>query len=46
MDSSKTYLYCPMGIPANGKNINMRGKIKGKTTVKAQLILIWGVSAQ
>lgn len=40
MNSSETYFYCPMDILANEKNISMRGKIKGKTTVKAQLILI------
>lgn len=40
MNSSKTYFCCPMGILADEKNINMRGKIKGKTIVKVQLILI------
>lgn len=40
MNSSKTYFCCPIGILADEKNIHMTGKIKGKTTVKAQLILI------
>lgn len=40
MYSSKIYLYCPIGILVNEKNIDMQGKIKGKTRVKAQLILI------
>lgn len=40
MYSSKFYLYCPIGILVNEKNIDMRRKIKDKTIVKAQLILI------